>query len=73
MERVIEVFVEIAFAWPEWILPALKHIRSVVRMFSILYINTRSVSDTEHYEISITKTTASAGQAHLEKTRRRFG
>jgi type I restriction enzyme M protein len=39
-----------------------------VRMFSILYISRCSISDTEHYEISNIKTTASAGQANLKKT-----
>jgi len=36
-------------------------------MFSILYINACSVYDTERYELSIFKTTASAGQADLKK------
>jgi hypothetical protein len=40
----------------------------IVRMFSILYINGYSVRDTEHYEISVIKTTASAGEADLKKT-----
>ena len=41
----------------------------IARMFSSLYINRRSVDDTEHYEISIIKTTASASQTDLKKIR----
>jgi len=36
-------------------------------MFSILYISACSVYDTERYDLSIFKTTASAGQADLKK------
>jgi hypothetical protein len=41
----------------------------VVRMFSILYISGRSVRNAEHYEITIIKTSASAGQTDLKKIR----
>jgi len=38
-------------------------------MFSILNINARSVSNSEHYEFKNIKTTASTSQADLEKAR----